>query len=1622
MGKRIISFLLSLLIIISSVVTVFADNNYNTFPWSKNQDKITVKNLKKGWTLVSTHEKLILGLGNHEHRIGYGKLAYDKCIGFKMVGYGDNDEYTTVIEADELMLFLTEVSKAKSKDLDKFLVWYNEFTLDGEKTFKGEKKAINFVEKAGSSPEFYYDMVDWLDPNDTESKIKSAYNKYNKILDADEAPDDSDFSALKLNNINNKVIEALINLYETAYSAKVDDIYNKTSPKDVSYPKDKSRQRIARLIYYIHNGNKDENKTTNQQNQATQKASNEFKIYSEQECKDDFDKFYESLVWGMWVAHQGAQKQEHKDFYDSLNPLIEHWKSKLDKTDKRRFQILQALSVYNLPESSNKTKYDLTKHNFKYDDTFKDLMGSYTGASVSNADQKDIILSNIKTTTDDFDNWASRMQTYSLRLQYFAMCASDKDKNMDTDLYNYTMSMPSGYVVDPLVLKMMVRSTALFDGPFTIRNKEAFEAFIATYTELYTYASKVPKLIMPVDTNTLGKNSEYVKGILSIFQGLTLLDSEEAWELWNTKVGESEKTASLSETYLALQKVGAFDGLGDTSVFETARPFGTFMDLDNNKLSNLYLKGIAYSSTYIPMSTNVYDTYTLTGMDKTLLEDFHYKYGYHRKALYRDTSANAAVDYHNTGTHGTLKVCTLKDLLNADVDQVLYLDDNFYNAKSLAEIQDMAFTRMDNVDGKTDTNPWYKKLWNNLTDMFVVDIYETTKTAEKTKYSNQLRSKLTAKKSQFSTTSDNTDNYVMPSKQIIDVLDGVTTSTQSNGEKITTYDDYSVMFPYAVVSAIYRDNAAFKLANQEIITKTPVFVSSKDLCQVTNAKKEDKQTILNYALLKNLKANMQLGYENTLDMNSPLYMDIYGNILTESGYVVVPAACNASLWQSDEYYKNLYNAGLFSVYGDAYSIPTSIDGIDDIMEEAFEKDEELGVWNIKSRIISGTTTDYSRLSTSDRNVSESIQNQFEYNLSVGMYDFELYANICWEVLRGAPIEYIDKTFEGLDTGGRISRSGLLAASKLEELDDAFNGKGQNTLLSIPNLAFFNKLEYVVSIVYKFLITIVVVILMITIYTDAVGQNLSYKTLTKCLTSILLTVLVIVSVPEIFQITYYQTNKALLQKEAITITLLNTEKRKQGVEIGVTEAKEPESKTKLLVKLDDISMPWNSIFDDIMTTSTLDNISDAWDEWTADSSVAVEDGVIRYNDGIYMTVDDIIDSASVEVDMDTGKLYMRTNESLPYSFYSPYYVFLNALIENINTFNDENDWHPARYKTYRGGQLKSLGMIQPYLTSKEFMEDDNDFLYLTDIYNLPRSLEREVPFNDEDLKTMRKSAWAGLVTTTDQYQKRIDIVNEYAKEYVSKNKDLIGKMSDETFLQVMALDLAFKHNTTFGVQSADSVEIYNLSNDDLLRLSIAPSDTVLANSSLTFGRFVYTSGGTFGVIAAALLVLVNWVSALVKPICVLVIFLSIFMSIFVFRVILRKNDNNLLGYLITVGLLCGENVLYSIMLKLTMFIPKIGFSTPACALTIAGLNLIYLSLLMYVTKVSLRDWRDLGFERYMVKAQQIHVPSPLRLVKKENGKIHYRNRKRNVEDNWAIYNRMKEENTERMRRSARRARF
>lgn len=1173
---------------------------------------------------------------------------------------------------------------------------------------------------------------------------------------------------------------------------------------------------------------------------------------------------------------------------------------------------------------------------------------------------------------------------------------------------------------------------------------------------------------------------------------------------YNVNGGKAVTTISLESIKNAIGAVIS----GITSVFRTdddeeESDTGTSATADRSlvTLSEEVLQGISYSACYVPMQTNLYSIATINSYDQDWLRDFHYKYGFMRKALYKDTSATAAMDYYNSrGTQkGNLKVATLRDFMElGNNDLVLYVDDNFYNAEECKEqvnnkissasshytnfvndlqtYYDTVFGRDETEDSSYVTNEYLMEvygfdatLYTNkkqlakelakhkkvLTSILKYDtLDEILKNGDYTQYSNNTRQIIIDLDGEYVANADNTGNVELPyfpladSETIANVLDGVTEREEISkvdelkGYVYTSYDEYSPLFSYAYVSAIYRSSETFKVAALNELD-APVFIASDDVAQVRDASTWDRQSLLNYMLVRNLNSMVQIDYTYSLDMDCPVYMDVYGNIVTQSGVVVIPAACNSTLYPSD-YSEHIYAAGLFLCYGNDWHVPTSYDYVDEVLSTFFYQDFDNEVWLIEGKglnvyddplgdflddvsgVLAGdepdgfskSHVDFARMSVYNEATYEALKEAFmSYLCSDGKSEdgtgthvlWPVYVNIINEVMRGAPMEHINLDQEGLRAGGIINKTSIMAAAKLESLIDSLHSNMSNSLIALPDFNRLEHTEYIVAFLIKFLMIAVVTVVLFSIYRDAVGSNLGFRTIWKCLSSVALTVICITTVPMLFQLTYYGANKMLLQDEVTKICLYNLEKSQSGVEIGITKTTVPETTNKLMVQLDYVDVQWYKEFNELLFGRGLRAVSDAREEAMQDSQLTYLGDTQFYNDGIYMSVDEIYNSVGMDYTFNVGEsdglsemtngLYLYdngTNQTL--SFYSPYYAFLNALTANVNQYNQTHNSYMYTTKQQSGNRTKTVGLCSNYFQSKGFMELDEDILHMREVYDLPKSnyYSTGYLFAPEDIELMKKSRWYNALDAKG-LEKRLEIVNTYCREFVADNREVLDKVTDETFIKVMALSCAMKYNQVFGISEANCFEIYDLESNDLLRLCLAQTDDAMLTSPMSYSRFVLTVGGEAAVYAAAVLEMVMYIGSFVKPICVMISYISVFLSIFIFRVVLRRQSNNLLGYVVTVTLLGVTNFLHAILLKCSTYLPSTGLPMLGCIMFIIIGQVFYLLFLGYVTGVALKDWYNLGATKYQESFEAL---------KRKRGSKKGDYLSANVpryEDNWEYYN-------------------
>lgn len=1177
-----------------------------------------------------------------------------------------------------------------------------------------------------------------------------------------------------------------------------------------------------------------------------------------------------------------------------------------------------------------------------------------------------------------------------IKLHFYAMQenldtnVSDIDKLLNDSKLNITISSTNKISTEETYTILPIDFTE--DSDITVVNLFHYTLFNNVLNQMNYYKTALyNKLSMISNNESIDEQTTiYINILSSIREAIIFLEANapnatDLKKACNTIWRDKDK--NLEDLYKKLINMGI--AIKDINNFKPAdlntHPLGNFINTDMMSISTELKKGIAISATFVPLKTNIYDPYAYSLIkDEAFFEKLHYLYGYHRKALMVDTNTSSATELYNTGKRGITRVATLKDLLEPERDITLYVDTGMYNLDKIAEMQDKALNRLDNsAEGENTSNVWMQ-LWDNIADVFTITIDEICKTGTKTTYSKSL--------ADISDYAKSKDKKLLTTAKENAVLDG------NYIDMYLKEETYSYMLPFTIVSCIYRDKSLYSFLNN--YGTKPIFISSPNVSAISGVSAEWYSTYYNYLLLKNISANKLISYSTNIDMNCPIYVDIYGNILTESGYVVVPAATNATLHKK---YTPL-TAGFISTYGKLYTAEVPNIAMEDLglLMMKYENKYLFG-----NHII-GNQVNLSEMSTSNSASLETLYLNYYNYLESGQYlDIEKYiSQVFFETLRGAPLENIDKIKEGIDPKVKASRLGIVSASKLDNLAESFGIYEENSIVTLPDLTEHFNLNYIVLFLYKVFMLVVIILLIVQIYIIAIQMKFGAGSLWKLIGTIGLVLSLVWAIPNVFKFSYYTVNKFLLQSESADILMYSTEKESAGLEIGITNIYVPPKGTELKWRIQDINIPWYKLFNEILFRPVSSGINDIYEEYTK-STLAVGEGDFELRkDVLYIDINDVLKSSIINFDVNFGTIYQTTLEDkVQVSFYSPYYVFVDAILKNINLYNQENNIYSYSTTFQKGGKLKSIGLIESYFKSDEFAGDTKDLLKVQEIYGLNETINGVSYFTEEDIDKMRNSYWYNDNLTAEDILKRSEKLYNYTKELIYDNRDIIGKITDETFIKITVMQIAMQYNKLFSIDSCNEFEIFQLSQQDLIRLSSNQKALVFENSPTSFGRYVYETGGEIAVYIAAILIVVIFLASIVKPVSITIIFISMFVSIFIYKLILNKNSENTLGCFKTTVLVCISNFIYALLIKISMYLPNIMSSVSVCLFMQICLHTIFIFFMIWLVMIVVSDWYNLGNIKYNIT---------LNSVKTEltgNNFIRHDNNERK-DTGWSFYNKLK----------------
>lgn len=1054
-------------------------------------------------------------------------------------------------------------------------------------------------------------------------------------------------------------------------------------------------------------------------------------------------------------------------------------------------------------------------------------------------------------------------------------------------------------------------------------------------------------------------------------------------------------------------------------------PLSMFFGLESELPSDDWAKGFAISSLFVPMETNLYEASSVSFLDDSdWIADFYYKYAFYRKALYINTDNLEIVNKFISGKSGGTRVATFGDLLNYDRDIVLTIDTNFYNARDVGNIvSSVDYTGLRNTANTDDTATGFDAITHWVSDLFDVSPEQILKTAGTQYYSQTLAEHVLhfgEESSVLNITQNMVDGYVLSADDII------------GDESVFKEDEYSVKVPYGVVSSIYRSPRLYNKVLNSLVVDNAIFKSSKAICNTPGTKPKDWTAIYNYYMLANLAEQMKNDAATTLDLNAPIFCDLFGNIVTESGLVIIPAAANPTLCEKNwtpytvgfaEYYSNGEHIKDSEFSTDFYKWLTgNMDyvPITDVTRENRGTYSDNGVVrsqgggyfvvnnsgelilrnaSITSGSISGVI-DFNCLSKNSAVIKQLFFNEAYYNKAVNIYG-DRFINLVIETLRGAPIENIDYTYEGLSGNQDISKYGVFMAYKFEEILENImpvsNGEnsGGNSLVTNVNLAYFPGVEGIMLYVYKIIFALLIILLCVQIYMDAVKNKLGIKSAGRFLVSVVSVLLAFTIIPDLMNWSYYNANKSLLKEESNKIAMLNYVKKFDGAEVGITKVTTPETQTQLYIKLDDIHVHWWDMVSKVLFNNTFKTVSELYEEQIQAHPFATTRGVIAKYNAVYADVADIFDSTSInynptsgmltnkvvtlgksntvtKVDADGSVIVTNDDVNAPVSYTLPYYIILDQLIDNVNEFNQANSISAYNWKISSTGHILTYGNIVPYLTSYEFLEDGMDILGLDRILETGqmRVLYSYNITSDQQEQVHRSLWYPSNTMTADERKKRIDKLYEYARNYILDNKSILSQVPDEVFIKSFALNLSLEYNRLFDVPYGRTMEIINVDTKDLARFMIASDYDVYKNYAYSYSRFVYEEAGGIGVILSAIFFITLWIATYLKPIISILIIALLVINILLRKVLFGKESRCLEGYLITCASLVVINYLYALALSLTMKVSDLNIGTVLPMILGLLVQILYIFLLCKIVVIEIKDWKNSGFSEFQTIGESI----------------------------------------------------
>jgi hypothetical protein len=476
----------------------------------------------------------------------------------------------------------------------------------------------------------------------------------------------------------------------------------------------------------------------------------------------------------------------------------------------------------------------------------------------------------------------------------------------------------------------------------------------------------------------------------------------------------------------------------------------------------------------------------------------------------------------------------------------------------------------------------------------------------------------------------------------------------------------------------------------------------------------------------------------------------------------------------------------------------------------------------------------------------------------------------------------------------------------------------------------------------------------------------------------LTIVIVVSaiyiLPNSVVWSYDKANATVLSTEAADMLLYQTLRNSEGQEIGITSVQQIDEVTDLYMEIGKVTPKWSDILGKALLGNDYNSFTDLFDDAMMDTPYYGMGGVVQKGTSVYIPADYIIDSTQISYSKSLNTLYNKVvvdpdNQENAgyygvYSYMSPYYVILDQLVGNINEYNSTHDISCYTVGVDAKGTVLTYDIAAPYLLSDEFQEDGYDILGLTDIIDCEVTLPKYTfLFDEDDKEQFKMSAWYPTELDEDTKQERISEVYDYARSFVSEHKEVLKHIPDAMFIKILAFACAVKYNQVFHVEYANAIRLITVDNRDIMRFMLGSFQDVYSNYAYTFGRYVYNTTGTVGVILAAVLAALILLTTVLKPVLIIILFVLIIINIAFRNLLFDRPNKGVEGYFIGCALFMAVNFIYAGGLKLCFVVSNSNLSAVASMIICIVVQILYLLAMIFLIWTQVSDWKNVGYGHY-----------------------------------------------------------